>query len=513
MYFETATPESVGIRSADIRTFLEESFKAGIQLHSFMLVRHGKVAAQGWVRPYSADARHIIYSFSKTFTATAIGFAMQEGILTLDEKLVDLFPEELPDTISENLALADIESLLTMSCGHETEITKSDIQANDGNWVKAFLAHEFVFRPHTMFQYNTFGTDLLSLILEKKSGQKLTQFLTPRLFDPLGIKDVYCSTMGDRAVAPDAPYSQVEGGGWGYHMRTEDLARFIWFLEQRGVWEGKRLLNEDWFDRAFTRQIETMNGVYDASRPNWQKGYCYQCWCNTIPGTWRADGLYGQFGYVLPKQDAIMIMTAASVDTEGQLSLFAENIAKRMAEEPLPEDPAEYEALQETIRGLRIPGLWNIRQIWSEQVLGGKTYCIDNPYGISFEEFIGGEGHFGHDSLVLRNLSISFDQNQLLIRLSETDGEKESVQILPVGLDGEYRECTLSDGTYYSSGKWVWSDEMELEVRFQEALGAAMIRLTFDDANLKLSVRSQIPEELDLTVREVRMLCGTCQNQ
>lgn len=511
MYFERVTPESVGIRSRDIRSFLEESFKAGIQLHSFMLVRHGKVAAEGWIKPYSADARHIIYSFSKTFTATAIGFALQEGILSLDERLVDLFPEELPDVVSENLALADIESLLTMSCGHEAEVTGKDIDEHDGNWVRAFFAKEFVFRPHTMFQYNTFGTDLLSLILEKKTGQKLTQYLTPRLFDPLGIKDVYCSTMGDRAVMPDAPYSQVEAGGWGYHMRTEDLAKFIWFLEQRGVWDGKRLLNEAWFDRAFTKQIETMNGVYDASRPHWQQGYCYQCWCNTIPGTWRADGLYGQFGYALPKQDAIMIMTAASIDTEGQLCLFEDYIAKRMSEEPLPENPAEYEALKETIRGLKIPALYGIRQIWSEQTLGGKTYCIDNPLRVSFEEFIGGEGHFTRNDLVLEKMSFSFDKNQLFITFTQTAEGNELTQTLPVGLDGDCRECTLSDGIYYSSGKWAWTDEMELDIRFQEALGSAMIRLIFDDTSLKLSVRSQVPEEVDITCRKYHELSGFCQ--
>ena len=234
MKFERVSPESVGIRSEDIREFLKEEFHSGIQLHSFMLIRHGKVAAEGWYKPYSPDARHAIYSFSKTFTQIAIGFAEQEGILSLDEKLVDLFPEELPDTVSENLALADIESLLTMSCGHETELTTEDIEKRGGNWVKAFFEQEFKYPPHTMFQYNTTGTDLLCLILLKKTGQTLTKFLTPRLFEPLEIRDVYCSTMGDRVVSPDAPYSQVEAGGWGYHMRTEDLAKFIWFSAESG---------------------------------------------------------------------------------------------------------------------------------------------------------------------------------------------------------------------------------------------------------------------------------------
>ncbi len=536
MSFERVTPESVGIRSKDIRAFLKETYSAGIQLHSFMIIRHGKVAAEGWYKPYSPAARQIIYSFSKTFTQTAIGFAEQEGILSLDEKLVDLFPEELPETVSENLALADIESLLTMSCGHETELTTEDIEGYGGNWVKAFFQHEFKYRPHTVFQYNTTGTDLLSLILLRRTGQSLTQFLTPRLFEPLGIKDVYCSTMGDRVVRPDAPCSQVEAGGWGFHMRTEDLARFIWFLEQRGVWEGKRLLREEWFDRAFRKQIETDNPVYAPQTDHWKLGYCYQCWCNPFPGSWRADGLYGQFGYVLPDRDAVMIMTAAAVNTEKQLSLFDELIASRMADGPLPEDPKEFKKLQKKTRKLKIPALWAIRQSWSEPLLEGEAFTIENPSGISFEEFIGGEGHFGHDGLTLESMSFSFENNQLLMTFTERnmhrnesvnspklqeDSEKlpkkdtckeipETVtQTLAVGLDGEYRITTLTDGIYFASGKWVWSDEMELEVRFQEALGAAVIRLNFNESALTLSVHSQMPEELDITKRTVHTLKGT----
>ncbi len=522
MKFERVSPESVGIRSEDIREFLKEEFHSGIQLHSFMLIRHGKVAAEGWYKPYSPDARHAIYSFSKTFTQIAIGFAEQEGILSLDEKLVDLFPEELPDTVSENLALADIESLLTMSCGHETELTTEDIEKRGGNWVKAFFEQEFKYPPHTMFQYNTTGTDLLCLILLKKTGQTLTKFLTPRLFEPLEIRDVYCSTMGDRVVSPDAPYSQVEAGGWGYHMRTEDLAKFIWFLMQRGVWEGKRLLREEWFDRAFVKQIETDNEVYAPQTYHWKLGYCYQCWCNPYDGSWRADGLYGQFGYVIPEKDAVMIMTAASVNTEKQLSLLDRIIVDRMEEDALPENPKAWKKLRKKISKAKIPAPWAVRQSGSEPLLSEKTYRIDNPERISLEEYIGGDGHFGHDSYVLETLSFAFEERALLItftqRQEKTDSSSLSAsrqdetmklsQTLKIGLDGKYRKSILTDGIYFSAGKWVWSDEMELEVRYQEALSAAIIRLVFDETTLTLTVRSQIPEEIDITKRKVKKLCG-----
>ena len=141
---------------------------------------------------------------------------------------------------------------------------------------------------------------------------------------------------------------------------------------------------------------------------------------------------------------------------------------------------------------------------------------MDNPAGISFEEFIGGEGHFGHDDLSLETMEFAFEENQLLISFRERCAGGENAfagtQTLRVGLDGAYRKSTLSDGIYFAAGKWVWSDEMELEVRFQEALGAAIIRVTFDETNLKLSVRSQMPEELDITKRVVQTLTGRLEN-
>ena len=171
---------------------------------------------------------------------------------------------------------------------------------------------------------------------------------------------------------------------------------------------------EEWFDRAFRKQIETDNEVYAPQTEHWQLGYCYQCWCNPYSGSWRADGLYGQFGYVLPEKDAVMIMTAAAVNTEKQLSLFDSILVDRMEEKALEENPKAWRKLQKKLNKLEIPAPWAIRQSWSEPLLHGKTFRMDNPAGISFEEFIGGEGHFGHDALSLETMEFAFEENQLL---------------------------------------------------------------------------------------------------
>ncbi len=182
MSLQHVTPESVGIPSAAVTAMLEELYAQGIEMHSFMLLRHGKVCAEGAWKPYAMDEPHIMFSFSKSLTSTAIGFAVQEGILSLDDRLVELFPDKIPENPSENLQKCCVKHLLMMGCGHETEIAWGPNQEND--WIADFLSHPFVYEPGTHFLYNTAGTNMLCAILQKKTGLSLTEFLKPRLFGP-----------------------------------------------------------------------------------------------------------------------------------------------------------------------------------------------------------------------------------------------------------------------------------------------------------------------------------------
>ena len=168
MEFARVTPESLGIPSQAILDLLDELYRYGIEMHGIMVLRHGKVCAQGWWKPYEPKTPHIMFSFSKSLTSTAIGFAWQEGILSLDERLIDIFPDKAPEHPSENLKKACIRHLLMMGCGHETEI--NDLGRGDPDWIYTFLHHPFVYEPGTHFLYNTAGTNLLSAILTKKTG-------------------------------------------------------------------------------------------------------------------------------------------------------------------------------------------------------------------------------------------------------------------------------------------------------------------------------------------------------
>ena len=164
-YFKDVTPESAGISSKGILNFLDRIEENQIELHSFMVIRHGQCAAKGWWKPYDEKFRHPLYSFSKSLTATAIGFAEQEGILSLDEKIVDIFPDLLPENPSENLKKITLHHLLIMGCGHETEIMD-----NSENWISTFLHHPVLHEPGTFYKYNTAGTNMLAAVLRKKNG-------------------------------------------------------------------------------------------------------------------------------------------------------------------------------------------------------------------------------------------------------------------------------------------------------------------------------------------------------
>lgn len=536
--FERVSPESVGIDSAAIESFLRQEKEAGVELHSFMIVRDGKVAAEGWADPYKKELRHPMYSFSKTLTATAIGLLVQDGILSLDEKLVDIFPEYCPPEIGENLKKADIRSLLTMSCGHKTEMTNDWVSRFNGDWIRAFLSHPFKFVPGTMFQYNTWGTDLLSAIIQKKTGQKLTEFLTPRLLEPLGITDAYCSSkrLGDEFER------SVEGGGWGMHLTTDDMAKFIWFLAQDGVWDGKRLLDHEWIAEMSSKHIETDNPYYNNGYigSNWLVGYDYQNWqCNIkdLPGVWRADGAFGQFGIVIPQKNAIILLTSCALDTESELNIVWNTLLPAMhGDSGLPENPEALASLKAYLSGWKLPVLWGIRGPYLQQQFEGIRFKADSGSNPSIEEFIAGSGYFEKDDLSVKAVTFRFEDNTAFLDFElnkkeanaspafhfdpfspagraipkgndhlichDLDPADERRQTLAVGMDGKNRLSRLTRYEIAASGTFTSPSTFDILARNTETTESALIRCTFFRGMLNLEATGAIPEVNFLTVRD-----------
>jgi CubicO group peptidase (beta-lactamase class C family) len=355
------SPESLGISSTAILNFINAVEKERKdELHSFVLLRHGKLAAEGWWNPYKPETPHMLFSLSKSFTSTAIGIAQSEGLLSINDKVISFFPEFTPDSPSRNLQAMRIRDLLSMNSGHNEDATER-MRRDTGNWVKAFLALNVEHKPGTHFVYNSAATFMLSAIIQKVTGKTLLEYLTPRLFEPLGITNPAWET------APGG----INVGGWGLKIRTRDIAQLGQLYLQRGQWQGKQLVPAEWVDEATAKQ--TSNGSNPDS--DWEQGYGYQFWrCRY--GLYRGDGAFGQYCIVFPKQDAVLAITSGTKDMGAIMNLVWKHLMPAMRDESIAENPAALTELQNKIAGLKLSVL-NSTAKPGFKVPAKQTYLLD----------------------------------------------------------------------------------------------------------------------------------------
>ncbi len=330
-----SSPEKQGISSAAILDFIEAADEKIDTMNSFMLVRHGRVVAEGWWSPYDAKSPHTLFSLSKSFTSTAVGLAVADGKLSLDDHVLEFFPEDTPAEPSANLKAMRISDLLRMSAGHQTEVSLGPNET----WTKAFLAHPVPHKPGTHFLYNTPATYMLSAIVQKVTGMTVLDYLRPRLFEPLGIENPTWDT------SPQG----ISLGGYGLSVRTEDIARFGQLYLRKGEWNGRRLIPASWVETATARQ--TSNGSNPKS--DWDQGYGYQFW-RCRQGLYRGDGAFGQFCIVMPEQDAVVAITSGGRNMQAVMDLVFEKLLPAMQAMPLPADAAAGEKLSRKLAGLTV---------------------------------------------------------------------------------------------------------------------------------------------------------------
>ena len=329
-----ATPESQGVSAASIAKFIQAADEKVNSMHSFMLLRHGKVIAEAWWTPEDANKPHVLWSLSKSFTSTAVGLAVHDGKLSVQDRVIGFFPDALPENPSENLKSMRVLDLLTMSTGHQDE---PNLRASQ-DWIKTFFAHPVPREPGSFFRYNTPATFMQSAIVQKVTGQNVVDYLQTRLFDPLGID----------APKWDKNPQGISIGGYGLYLKTEDIAKFGQLYLQKGRWENQQLIPSDWVQEASSKQVS--NGSDAAS--DWNQGYGYQFW-RCRHNAFRGDGKDGQFCIVLPDQDAVVVMTANTSNMQSQLSLVWEYLLGAMVDKDLPEAPKDRENLEAICTGLR----------------------------------------------------------------------------------------------------------------------------------------------------------------
>lgn len=334
-----SSPEKQGIPSPAILSLIT-AFDQDIDgMHSVMLLRHGTVVAEGWWTPYDAQTPHIFFSLSKSFTSTAVGIAIAEGKLSLDDEVLKAFPDEAPAEPSANLKNMHLRDLLRMNTGHEKEISfwKDGSGENGETWSKRFLAHPVPFKPGTRFLYNTPATYMAGAMVHQATGQDILEYLKPRLFDPIGFKDpTWLKNPQGLSVA-----------GYGLMGRTEDIARFGQLLLQRGQWNGKQLVPAAWVDEATS--LRTSNGSNPKS--DWDQGYGYQFW-RCQHGAYRGDGAFGQYCIVLPRQDAVIAITGGLSNMQAVLNQIWEKLLPAFGNDALPENADAATALTTKLAGL-----------------------------------------------------------------------------------------------------------------------------------------------------------------
>jgi CubicO group peptidase (beta-lactamase class C family) len=378
-------PEAQGIPSGAIAEFLRAADAKAGGMHAFMHVRHGVVVAEAAWAPVRIGSPRMLFSLSKSFASTAVGLAVAEGRLSVEDPVLSFFPRKAPRTVSPNLAAMKVRHLLSMNTGHDADTTNLIMMSRDP--VRAFLALPVEREPGAKFVYNTGATFVLSAIVQSLTGQRLTAYLAPRLFDKIGIA----------GASWERHPCGVEFGGFGLSLKLEDIARFGLLYLRKGLWEGRRVLPEAWVEEATAKVSENADPGKPDSVSDWQQGYGYQFW-RCRGDAYRGDGAFGQYCVVLPGEDAVFAAVSGLSDMQLPLDLVHDILRPAMAASALPPDPAAAARLASLEAGLSLAPPSAPERGATGAASGGRTYRFEpNWAGLASLGF-----EFGSDRLDLQ---------------------------------------------------------------------------------------------------------------
>jgi CubicO group peptidase (beta-lactamase class C family) len=446
-----SSPEAQGVSSAAVLTFVQEADKKIDSLHSVMLLRHGHVVAEGWWRPYGPTTRHELFSLSKSFTSTAVGLAVAEGKLSVDDPVLKFFPDDAPAEPSNNLKAMRVRDLLRMATGHQTE---PSLMTSSQPWTKTFLAHPVPFKPGTHFLYNTAATYMQSAIVQKATGKTVLEYLGPRLFEPLGIKEPTWGT------SPQG----VSLGGYGLNIRTEDIAKFGQLYLQKGSWHGRQLIPTDWV--AAATSLQTSNGSNPKS--DWDQGYGYQFW-RCRHGAYRGDGAFGQYCVVMPEQDAVVAITSGLRDMQAVLDLVWDRLLPAVKSGSLPADVEAEKRLRSALVGLTLP-------------VQKRTASVHIPEGASGKAFA-----FAANDQKLEALGLEFDAaGGGATLIGKINGAEQRLACGGDWKEGRWAWGRMAAQPAAATGAWTADDTYTAKICFYETPFVLTLRLEFAHGKLRL---------------------------
>lgn len=459
--FVRATPESQGISSDLFAALLRElDASKDTEMHHFMALRHGKVICECNFAPYPKGMWHITHSMCKSITGMAIGMLIEEEKLKLDENIYDIFPDHINAFSKIFRPVITVENLLTMTSG----ITFNESGIVSGNdWLGSFLNASVNVKPGTEFQYNSLNTYVLSAIVTKRTGETLTEYLTPRLFGPLGITKYYWET------CPKG----ITKGGWGLFLCAEDMAKLGQLYLQRGKWNGQQLVSEYWIEISTARHLKTQNDTY---------GYGYQLWMEQRPGSFEYNGMLGQNVIIYPDMDMVLVTNAGNKEMFQDCIML--NIIRKYfpvnyhPADVLPENPLSYSLLKRLCgelengennnRSTSLRGRWK-RNVVSRRKHSDKKYsyrisaAVDRPSdhhsfmrAVSGRTYVMEQQNIGiaplfvqvfHNNMTdgISEISFTYDAGNFCV--SFTEGEV--IHKLPVGFGKAADGCVDLHGEHY----------------------------------------------------------------
>lgn len=452
------TPQSAGVSAKVVNDFFKNAEEKGLDYHSLMVIRNGKVAIEWYNEPFDKNTTHSMYSVSKSFTATAIGFAVSEGLISLDDKLLDFFPEYAPKNPDEKFEKLTIHNLLRMSSGKQPSFLSDKAKID---WIEDYINSPWVFEPGEKFLYINENIFMLSAIINKVTGMSMREYLRPRLFEPLGIDFPFWET--DR--------NGIEAGGWGLYLKTEDLAKFMLCYLKNGKYKGEQIIPTEWVKLASSKQIDN---EYNRPGTDSSYGYGYCFWLDHFGG-YRADGMFSQFGIAFPQHNAVVVVNSSITEEQAGLDGIFEFFPRAFEEADedteletnasvppvLSVHPAKEQEIADRYIKFRKKILLNLVGFQVSVLPLAVTYMMSDKAGnIDMVKF-------------------DFNGEECTFRWSEGNEHNK----IMLGMDGHYRYSTMTLGQIEfkvcSNASWIDDETLLVSIRPIQTVGKRNMLFNF----------------------------------